>query len=166
LLMGTRCGDLDPALLFYILHKEELTEQQATTLLNKHSGLQGVSGISNDMAELLEEEQKGNERAALAVEIFCYRVRKYIAAYAAAMGGVDAVIFTAGIGENAPAIRARSLEGLAFMGIEIDDRRNRDLVGREGTLSTGDSRVKVLVIPTNEELIIARDTLRLLRGRE
>src|SRR5207247_10234792 len=102
LMMGTRSGDVDPALVFYVMHKEDLTEYQATTMLQKHSGLYGVSGISTDMAELLREEEQGNPRAKLAIDLFCYRVRKCVAAYCGALGGADAVIFTAGIGENAP----------------------------------------------------------------
>ena len=164
LLMGTRCGDLDPSVVFYVMHKEELSEQQATALLNKHSGLQGVSGLSNDMRELLAEEAKGHARARLAIDMFCYRLRKYIAAYAGALEGMDAVIFTGGIGENAPAIRARALAGLEFMGLAVDPERNRAAVGREADISTAGSAVKALVIPTNEELLIARDTLRLLEG--
>lgn len=164
LLMGTRCGDLDPGILFYVGHKEDLTEHQANTLINKHSGLYGLSGVSNDMSEILEEEASGNERAHLAVEVFCYRVRKYLAAYVGAMGGVDAVIFTGGIGENAPAVRARSVEGLQVMGIEVDAERNESVVGGAGVISPQEAKVKVLVIPTNEELIIARDTLRVVEG--
>jgi acetate kinase len=146
------------------MHKEELTEQQATALLNKHSGLVGVSGLSNDMRELLAEEAKGHERAHLAIEMFCYRLRKYVAAYAGVMGGVDAVIFTGGIGENAPAVRERSLAGLAFMGLTVDAERNRAAVGREAEISGAGATVRTLVIPTNEELLIARDTLRLVEG--
>ena len=164
LLMGTRCGDLDPSVVFHVMHKEDLTEHQATTLLNKHSGLYGVSGVSNDMTEVLAEEARGNPRAGLAIEMFCYRVRKVVAAYAAVMGGVDAVIFTAGIGENAPSIRERSLAGLEFMGIAVDPSRNAAAVGREAEISPDGAAVKVLVIPTNEELIIARDTLRAVLG--
>ena len=130
LLMGTRTGDLDPAVVFHVMHQEDLTEHQVTTLLNKHSGLYGISGVSNDMRELLAEEAKGHERAQLAIEMFCYRLRKYIAAYAGAMGGVDAVLFTGGIGENAPSIRARSLAGLEFMGIHLDPARNDAAVRR------------------------------------
>jgi acetate kinase len=164
LLMGTRCGDLDPALVFHIQHVEELTEQQTSTLLNKHSGLHGVSGISNDMAELLREEAGGHERAHLAVEMFCYRVKKYIAAYAGALGGLDALIFTGGIGENAPAVRARTLKGLDFMGISIDAQRNAAAVGVEAEISPDGRPARVLVVPTNEELIIARDVVRLIEG--
>jgi acetate kinase len=133
-------------------------------MLNKHSGLYGISGISNDMAELLREEAKGNERARLAIDIFCYKVRKYVAAYAGVMAGADAVIFTGGIGENAPAIRERSLTGLEFMGLSVDRERNAAAVGREAVISKDGSPVKALVIPTNEELIIARDTVRLVEG--
>jgi acetate kinase len=164
LMMGTRCGDLDPSVVFHVMHKEELSEQQATALLNKHSGLAGVSGLSNDMRELLAEEANGHERAHLAIEMFCYRLRKYVAAYAGAMGGVDAVIFTGGIGENAPAIRERSLAGLEFMGLRLDPERNRAAVGQEAEISAAGSAVRTLVIPTNEELLISRDTLRLVEG--
>ena len=162
LLMGTRCGDLDPAVVFHVMHKEELTEQQVTALLNKHSGLYGVSGVSNDMRELLAAEAEGNARAKLAIDMFCYRIAKYVGAYAAAMGGMDAVIFTGGIGENAPAIRERALRGLEFMGVEVDPARNIATCGTEGEITTAASRVKALVIPTNEELLIARDTVRVL----
>jgi acetate kinase len=164
LLMGTRTGDIDPSVVFHVMHQEDLSEAQATTLLNKHSGLAGVSGVSNDMRELLAEEAKGHERAHLAIEMFCYRLRKYVAAYAGAMGGVDAILFTGGIGENAPSIRARSLAGLEFMGVRLDEERNAAAVNREAVVSADGAPVKVLVIPTNEELIIARDTVRLVTG--
>jgi len=164
LLMGSRCGDIDPSVVFHVMHKEDLSEQQATALLNKHSGLYGVSGLSNDMRELLAAEADGNARARLAIELFCYRIRKYVGAYAAAMGGMDAVIFTGGIGENAPSIRERALAGLGFLGLEVDAAANAALRGREGEFSTPGSRVKALVIPTNEELLIARDTVRVMAG--
>ena len=164
LIMGTRCGDLDPGVIFHVMHAEDLSEHQLTTMLNKHSGLFGISGVSNDMRELLAEEAKGNERARLAIDIFCYKVRKYVAAYAAVMEGAEAVIFTGGIGENAPAIRERSLTGLGFMGLSVDHERNAAAVAREAVISTDASAVKALVIPTNEELIIARDTVRLVEG--
>lgn len=166
LLMGTRCGDLDPGVIFHVMHAEDLSEHQMTTMLNKHSGLQGVSGVSNDMRELLAAEAKGHERARLAIDIFCYRIRKYVAAFAGVMGGVDAVIFTGGIGENAPAVRARALAGLEFMGLRIDPARNESAVGREADVSAEGAGVRTLVIPTNEELIIARDTVRLVEGAE
>ena len=166
LLMGTRCGDLDPAALFYIMHKEDLTEYQATTMLNKHSGIYGVSGVSNDMVEVLAAEAQGNERAKLALDLFCYRVKKYLGAYAAALGGVDAAIFTGGIGENSALVRARSLAGLEFMGLRLDPAKNAAAMGgKEADISAADATVRTLVIPTNEELIIARDTLRLVAGK-
>ena len=164
LLMGTRTGDLDPAVVFYVMHKEDLTEHQTNTLLNKHSGLYGISGLSNDMRELLAEEAKGHERAKLAIDILCYRVRKYAAAYAGVMGGADAVIFTGGIGENSAPVRERSMRGLEFMGVHVDPAKNAAAVGCEADISTEDASVRVLVIPTNEELLIARDTLRLVEG--
>jgi acetate kinase len=165
LIMGSRCGDLDPAVIFHVMHKEELTEQQATTMLNKHSGMYGISGVSNDMREILAEEGKGNERARLAADMFAYRLKKYIAGYAAVMGGVDALIFTGGIGENAAPIRERTLRGLEFAGILLDPERNAATVGgKEGEISPDGAKVKVLVIPTNEELIIARDAVRLIEG--
>jgi acetate kinase len=164
LLMGTRAGDLDASLVFHILHAEDLDEHQLTAMLNKHSGLYGLSGISGDMREILAEEAKGHERARLAIDAFCYRLRKYIGAYVAALGGLDALIFTGGIGENAPAIRARALAGLGVLGLEIDEGANDAAIGREARISTAASRAAVLVIPTNEELLIARDTVRLVDG--
>ncbi|MFN8587391.1 MAG: acetate kinase [Candidatus Eisenbacteria bacterium] len=166
LLMGTRSGDLDPSVVFHVMHAEDLTEHQVTTMLNKHSGLFGISGVSNDMRELLAEEAKGHERSKLAVDLFCYRLRKYVAAYAGAMGGVDAVIFTGGIGENSPAIRARALAGLEFMGVSLDPAKNEAAAGTEADVSAAGAGVKTLVIPTNEELIIARDTVRLVAGAD
>ncbi|MBM4060385.1 MAG: acetate kinase [Planctomycetes bacterium] len=166
LIMGTRCGDLDPGAIFHVMHAEDLSEHQLTTMLNKHSGLQGISGVSNDMRELLEAEAKGHERAKLAIDMFCYRLRKYIAAYAGVMGGVDAVIFTGGIGENASPVRARSVVGLEFMGLKIDPAKNAAAAGMEADVSAAEASVRTLVIPTNEELIIARDTVRLVAGAE
>jgi acetate kinase len=164
LLMGTRSGDLDPSLVFHILHAEDLDEYQLSAMLNKHSGLYGLSGISGDMREILAEEAKGHERAKLAVDAFCYRLRKYIGAYMASLGGLDALIFTGGIGENSPVIRARTLAGLGELGLELDTAANDAAVGREGLISASSSRHAVLVIPTNEELLIARDTVRLVES--
>ncbi len=162
LLMGTRAGDLDPSLVFHILHAEDLDEHQLMAMLNKHSGLSGLSGVSGDMREILAEEANGHERAKLAVDTFCYRLRKYIGSYMAALGGLDALVFTGGIGENSPVIRARTLAGLGEMGLELDAAANDAAVGREAVISTAASRHAVLVIPTNEELLIARDTVRLV----
>lgn len=164
LLMGTRSGDLDPAIIPWLMAMEELTLHQVNTMLNKHSGLYGVSGVSSDMREVIEARARGRRRADVAFRIFCYRVRKYIGAYAAAMGGVDAVFLTGGIGENSPEVRASALTGLEFMGLEIDDAANADLRGREGEISRDGSRVRALVVPTNEEKTIARDVVRVLGG--
>jgi acetate kinase len=164
LVMGSRSGDLDPAILLHVAAKEELGPSELNALLNKHSGLIGVSGLSNDMRKLLEAEAAGNERARLAVDVFCYRLRKYVAAYVGVLGGADAVVFTGGIGENAPAVRARSVTGLDAMGIAVDPARNEDARGREADVSAEGSRCRVLVIPTNEELLIARDAYRIVEG--
>jgi acetate kinase len=164
LVMGSRSGDLDPSIILHIMAKEELSIHEATTLLNKHSGLYGISGISGDMRELIEEQAIGNERARLAIDIFCYRIRKYIAAYCGVLGRVDGVIFTGGIGENAALVRAKSCEELGFFGIEIDPSRNEQTVRKEGKISADSSRTLVYVIPTNEELLIARDTVRAVLG--
>ena len=164
LLMGTRCGDIDPAALFYIMSKDELTLHDMSTLLNKFCGLYGISGESNDMRELMTASAKGDEQAKLAIEVFCYRIKKYIGAYSAALGRVDGLVFTGGIGENSPAIRALACEGLTALGIQIDAARNEAVMGKEGEISTEGSRIRVMVIPTNEELLISRDTFRAVRG--
>ncbi|MCS7228846.1 MAG: acetate kinase [Candidatus Kryptonium sp.] len=161
LLMGTRAGDLDPAVVLYIMSKEGLTMSEINALLNKHSGLLGISGVSSDMREIINEMKNGNPRAKLAFDVFCYRVKKYIGAYSAAMGGVDVLVFTAGIGENSPDVRKSVCEGLEFLGIKIDDEKNNS-PEKEKIISTDDSKVKVLVIPTNEELVIALDTAEIV----
>ncbi|HVF24020.1 MAG TPA: acetate kinase [Pyrinomonadaceae bacterium] len=162
LVMGTRCGDLDPAIIDFIATKEGLSSGEVETLLNKQAGLLGISGLTSDMRELLAEEREENDRRArLAIDIFCYRVRKYIGAYLAAMNGADALVFTGGIGENSWEVRSRVCAGLQWLGIELDEERNRAHVnGREGVISNNGSRVAVYVIPTDEELLIARDTAR------
>jgi len=162
LVMGTRCGDLDPAALLFIMGRDELGAAEASALMNKHSGLLGLSGLSPDMRTLLEAEEKGNERARLAIEVFCYRLRKYIGSYVAALGGVDAVAFAGGIGENAPAIRERTLAGLDALGIAVDPARNGDARGSEAEISPEGARTRVFVIPTNEELMIARDAFEIV----
>ena len=164
--MGTRSGDLDPSIVEFLGHEEGMELAEIDSLLNKQSGLLGISGLTSDMRELLHEEAENQDRrAGLAIDIFCHRARKYIGAYLAAMGGAEAVVFTAGIGENSPQIRARICSGLEWLGLELDPTRNeaaRDGVtaeiGREG------SRLGALVIPTDEELLIARDTVRVLEG--
>jgi acetate kinase len=166
LVMGTRSGDIDPAIIDFITAKEGFTPQEVESILNKQSGLLGISGLTNDMRELLDEERESDDRRArLAIEIFCYRVRKYVGAYLAALGGADAVVFTGGIGENSAEVRARVCEGLQWMGVELDPARNAETVGRrEGLVSREGSRLGVYVIPTDEELLIARDTVRSVRG--
>jgi acetate kinase len=164
LVMGTRSGDLDAAILEFISAKEGLSIHEIEMMLNKQSGLLGISGLTNDMRELLAEtEESGDRRARLAIEIFCYRVRKYIGSYLAAMNGADAIIFGGGIGENSAKIRSMICEGMSWSGVEIDEGRNASQVkGNEGIISTDSSKVKVWVIATNEELLIARDTIRLI----
>ncbi len=163
LLMGTRCGDIDASVILYIMGKEGLSLGGANTLLNKHSGLQGISGISSDMREIIAEMKNGDKKAGYAFDVFTYRVRKYIGAYAAALGGVDAVVFTGGIGENSPEVRKACCEGLAFLGVDVDDGRN-DSKEKEKNICRDGSRTQVLVIPTNEELVIAMDTMRIVRA--
>jgi acetate kinase len=164
LIMGSRCGDVDPAILLYIMSKDELTLHDMSTLLNKFSGLYGISGTSSDKRDLIAAAAEGDKQAQLAIDVFCYRLKKYIGAYTATLGHVDGLIFTGGIGENAVLVREKTCEGLAEMGIEIDPARNQEVVGKEGAISTDASRVRVMVIPTNEELLIARDTFRAVRG--
>ena len=168
LVMGTRSGDLDPAVLEYLGTKEGLSPSEVDNLLNKQSGLLGVSGLTHDMRELLAEAQENNDRRArLAIDIFCYRARKYIGSYLAALGGSDAIVFAGGIGENAPEVRAEICRGLAWAGVELDEAENATMVaGREGRITTAESGLAVWVIPTDEELLIARDTFRAVTGVE
>ncbi|MDH4222559.1 MAG: acetate kinase [candidate division Zixibacteria bacterium] len=162
LLMGTRCGDLDPAVILHVMAREELSLQEANTLLNKHSGMQGISGHSSDMRDIIQEAKEGHANSRLALDIYCYRIKKYIGAYAVAMGGMNALVFTAGIGENSPLIRERCCEGLEFLGIELDEGRNEEAIGVEALISKDKSKVKVFAIPTNEELVIAQETKKVL----
>jgi acetate kinase len=166
LIMGTRAGDLDAAILDFVANKEGLTLSQVELLLNKQSGLLGLSGLTADMRELLKEvSEHDDRRARLAVEIFCYRVRKYIGAYLAVLDGADAIVFAGGIGENATEVRARICAGLEWLGITVDSAANASLTdGREGRFSGSNSRVELWVIPTDEELLIARDTWRVVTG--
>ena len=161
LIMGTRSGDLDPGVIEYIAKKEHMTLEEVLKVLNKESGVLGLSGVSSDFRDLAEAMEQGNEQAAVAVEAFCYRVAKHIGAYTAALNGVDAIVFTAGIGENAAHIRSMICEYLGFLGITIDEEKNA-VRGKETEISTPDSKVSVFVIPTNEELAIARETAALL----
>lgn len=161
LIMGTRSGDLDPGVIEYIAKKEHMTLEEVLKVLNKESGVLGLSGVSSDFRDLTEAMEQGNEQAAVAVEAFCYRVAKHIGAYTAALNGVDAIVFTAGIGENAAHIRSMICDYLGFLGITIDEEKNV-VRGKETEISTPDSKVAVFVIPTNEELAIARETAALL----
>ncbi|QYR19861.1 acetate kinase [Paenibacillus sp. sptzw28] len=163
LMMGTRSGDLDPAIVPFTMNKEELTLSEVNSMLNKHSGLQAISGISSDMREITEAMAEGDKQAKLAFDMYTYRLRKYIGAYAAGMNGIDTLIFTAGVGENSAAVRQAVCENLTFMGIELDEARNAERSKEARFISTDGSRVSVLVVPTNEELLIARDTYQLVK---
>ncbi|MEZ5358532.1 MAG: acetate kinase [Candidatus Zixiibacteriota bacterium] len=166
LLMGTRSGDLDPAIILHIMAREELSLHEANTLLNKHSGLYGISGHSSDVREIMEAVDGGNKNAKLAMDAYCYRIKKYIGSYTAAMGGLDAIVFTGGVGENAARVRKQCLEGMDFFGIALDDKVN-DTPGKGiRVISDAKSKVSVLVIPTNEELVIARETKRIIEQKK
>ena len=166
LVMGTRSGDLDPAIVNLIATKEGMSASEVDTLLNTQSGLLGISGLTNDMRELLAElNENDDRRVRLAIEVFCYRARKYIGAFLACMGGADAIIFTGGIGENSPEIRARICEGMEWAGLKIDAAKNQQTIAREGLISADDSNLLVYAIPTDEELLIARDTVRVILGQ-
>ena len=159
--MGTRSGNLDPAILQFIMNKYGYTADEMLNILNKKSGVLGISGVGSDFRDLEKAAKEGNERAQLALDKFAYEVRKYIGSYAAAMGGVDIITFTAGVGENGPDMRESICEGLGFLGVHVDHEKNQ-VRGKETDISAADSTVKVYVIPTNEELMIARDTLALV----
>jgi acetate kinase len=164
LIMGTRTGDLDLGVLTYIMDKEEIGLNATSTLINKHSGMLGVTGISSDMREIETEAfENKNERAILGLRMYHYRIKKYIGAYAAAMGGVDAVVFTGGIGENGVESREEVCEGLEYMGLHLDKEKNSGIRGKEAIISNSNSKVAALVIPTNEELVIAEDTARIVK---
>ncbi len=160
-MMGTRSGDIDPGLIFYLNRQLGLSPEHIDSMLNREGGLLGVSGVSNDMRQIIDNAERGNKRCRLAMEMFTYQVKKYIGAYAAAMGGLNTLVFTAGIGENSPLIRAMICNKLEFLGIELDEKMNNEALDKEQFISAASSKVKVLVIPTNEELMIALDTLAL-----
>ena len=161
--MGTRCGSIDPAIIKFIADSKGLSLDEIDTLLNKESGVYGVSGVSSDFRDLDAAAKEGNERAVLALDLFVYTVRKYIGQYAVQMGGVDVVVFTAGVGENDGKMRERITENLEFLGISVDKEKNASIRGKEMDVSAEGSKVKVLVVPTNEELMIARETAQLLK---
>lgn len=164
LMMGTRCGDLDVGAVHYIMEKEEIGLRSASTLFNKHAGILGVSGVSSDMREVEMAKSKGNERATLALDMYNYKVKKYIGSYIAAMGGLDILILTGGIGENADTTREGVCCDLEFLGISLDYNKNKSFRS-EGIISTADSKVKILVVPTDEELMIAIDTEQIVSDR-
>lgn len=161
-MMGSRSGDIDPSAVTYLMEKLNMTPHEMSEFLNKKSGVLGITGISSDMRDVEAAANEGNERAVLALKMYAYRVKKYIGSYAAAMGGVDAVVFTAGVGENQTGLRADICRGLEFLGIEIDEAVNATVRGREAVISSPSSRVKVVVVPTDEEIVIARDTQALV----
>lgn len=161
-MMGSRSGDIDPSAVTYIMEKLGLQPQEMAEYLNKESGVLGISGVSSDMREVEAAAAEGNKRARLALEMYSYRIKKYIGAYAAAMGGVDIIVWTAGVGENQTDIRENSCKGLEFLGIKIDSEANNTR-GEEAIISAPDSKVTVCVIPTDEELMIAKDTMALLK---
>lgn len=163
LMMGTRSGDIDPSAVLSIMKKDGLTPDEMSDLLNKKSGVLGISGISSDIREVEAGIEAGDEHAKLAMEMYDYRIKKYVGAYAAAMGGVDIVVFTAGVGEHQWDVRRGAVHGLEFMGIELDEEKNRKNCGEEEIISTPASKVKVVVVPTDEELLIASDTLDLIK---
>jgi acetate kinase len=160
LVMGTRSGDIDPSILFFLIEKEELSLANVHALLNKHSGLLGLSGYAGDMRDLLEEAEQGDRRCNEAVDVFCYRAKKYIGSYVAALNGADALLFTGGIGENSPIIRKKIIQDLEYLGLEIDEKKNDEIVGF-GPIHTENSRVEIYVVPTNEELVIAIDAAKI-----
>ncbi len=163
LIMGTRAGDLDIGVVTYLMEKENLGVETASTLFNKHSGMLGLTGISSDSRDILKAANEGNEQAKMAIEIYNYRIKKYIGSYIAAMNGCDILVFTGGVGENAVHTRKGVCTDLEWLGIEIDEKINSKIRGTEAIISSENSKIKVLVIPTNEELMIARDTLNFIK---
>ncbi len=161
--MGTRCGSLDPAVVQYIMNNDGISVDEVLEIFNKKSGLLGVSGVSSDMRDIDAAAESGNENALVAQQILDMGIKKYIGSYAAVMGGVDVIVFTAGIGENSIELRERVMEGMSFLGAAIDKEKNK-VRGKEADISADDSKVKVVVIPTNEELAIARDAFELVKN--
>lgn len=164
LMMGTRTGDLDLGVLLFIMEKEEIGIEASRTLINKHSGMIGVTGVSSDMREINAAMDEGNDRARLGMEMYGYRIRKYIGSYSAAMGGIDILIFTGGIGENDYLVRKYATDGLEYLGIELDHAKNNGLRKTETHIHSENSRVKVVITPTNEELVIAKDTMEIVNS--
>ncbi|MFH1414838.1 MAG: acetate kinase [Elusimicrobiota bacterium] len=166
LMMGTRTGDIDPAIIIYLMHKEGLSLTEVNSMINRHSGLYGISGISRDFRKIAEEAKEGNERAKLALDMFVYRIKHYIGAYVAVMNGIDVLIFTAGIGSNSPKLRSVTCRDLSYLGIKLDEEKNNEAGSEEGIISREDSAVTVISLPTNEELLIARETARIVEKKK
>jgi len=162
LIMGTRCGDVDPAMVLFVMEKDHLGPHECDTLMNKESGLIGISGISSDMRDIIKAYEGGNDRARLALQMYSYRIKKYIGMYAASLNGVDIIVFTGGVGEKAVLIRSMCCTDMEYLGIDFDEEKNKKAVGTEGELTAQGSKVRVLCIPTNEELVIAKDTVRII----
>lgn len=161
-IMGTRCGDIDPGLIFAIAARENFTLDEASSFFNKQCGLQGISGLTSDMREIEAAAETGNYQAQLALNVFCYRIKKYIASYIGVLNGADIIVFTGGIGENSHTVRSQSTKDMDWLGIEIDEAKNHEIRSTESTISSEKSRVRVMVIPTNEELVIAMETERIV----
>ncbi len=162
LIMGSRTGDLDLGALLFLMEKEEIGIETARTLINKHSGMIGITGVSSDMREIEQAAEEGNKRASLGLEMYVYRIKKYIGAYTAAMEGIDMLLFTGGIGENADTLRKNIVDGFSYLGMEIDNNKNKGLRGKDAIISTDTSKVKIMVVPTNEEFVIAQDTMSII----
>lgn len=165
LVMGTRAGDMDPAIPLFLMENFNMSIAEVNDLLNKKSGVLGISGKCNDMRELHELIEKGNEDAKLALEMYAYRIKKYIGEYAAVMGGVDVIVFTGGVGENDEFVREKATSNMSYMGVELDKKLNLELNGKEGEISSKNSKVKIFIVPTNEELLIAMDTENIIKGK-
>jgi acetate kinase len=165
LMMGTRCGDIGLGAAFHIMEKEMIGPASASALFNKYSGLIGISGISSDMREVTKAAEEGNERAILGINMYTYRIKKYIGSYIAALGGADAIIFTGGVGENAGKIRAMVCEDMAYLGVDFDFELNKDAHGKEIVLTKPASKIKIAVVPTDEEFMIASDSMKIVNGK-
>jgi acetate kinase len=165
LVMGTRTGDFDPAVLLHIMGKGALSLSEVNTLINRHSGLYGLSGIARDFRVIFKNYKEGHERAKLAIDIFVYRIKHYIGAYVAKMNGLDVLLFTAGIGENSPDLREMVCKDMGYLGVRLDKEKNIACGNNEGIISKDDSPVTVMCIPTNEELLIARETAAVIKSK-